>query len=109
MRLIELLAESGLKSIEVGSFVSKKWVPQMADSDKVAANSHSCLRHIRFLVFYHQAASLYRCKPYEQVYELAASSKIGALSSGSVALSALTPNLVGLEAALKAGVKEIGK
>lgn len=26
---------TGLKSIEVGSFVSKKWVPQMADSDEV--------------------------------------------------------------------------
>ena len=26
---------TGLKSIEVGSFVSKKWVTQMADSDEV--------------------------------------------------------------------------
>tara|TARA_R110001592_G_scaffold1001_3_gene5922 strand:+ start:5957 stop:6886 length:930 start_codon:yes stop_codon:yes gene_type:complete len=30
--LIENLAKAGLKQIEVGSFVSPKWVPQMADS-----------------------------------------------------------------------------
>ncbi|MBX7145691.1 MAG: hydroxymethylglutaryl-CoA lyase [Alphaproteobacteria bacterium] len=33
--LINQLAQSGLKKIEVGSFVSPKWVPQMADTDKV--------------------------------------------------------------------------
>ena len=30
--LINLLQSTGLKDIEVGSFVSPKWVPQMADS-----------------------------------------------------------------------------
>ncbi len=35
--LIDLLAQSGLSHIEVGSFVSPKWVPQMADSDRVLA------------------------------------------------------------------------
>ncbi len=35
--LIESLADAGLKSIEVGSFVSPKWVPQMADSGEVLA------------------------------------------------------------------------
>lgn len=30
-RLIEALAEAGLSRIEVGSFVSPKWIPQMAD------------------------------------------------------------------------------
>ncbi len=35
IRLIEALAEAGLKHIEVGSFVSPKWVPQMADSQAV--------------------------------------------------------------------------
>lgn len=34
-KLVEKLAEAGLKRIETGSFVSPKWVPQMADSDKV--------------------------------------------------------------------------
>ena len=33
--LIERLADAGLSDIEAGSFVSPKWVPQMADSDEV--------------------------------------------------------------------------
>lgn len=35
--LINTLAGSGLKHIEVGSFVSPKWVPQMADTPQVLA------------------------------------------------------------------------
>ncbi|MBL8669253.1 MAG: hydroxymethylglutaryl-CoA lyase [Alphaproteobacteria bacterium] len=35
--LIEALAEAGLKDIESGSFVSPKWVPQMADTASVMA------------------------------------------------------------------------
>jgi hydroxymethylglutaryl-CoA lyase len=35
--LIEALAGAGLKTIEAGSFVSPKWVPQMADSAEVLA------------------------------------------------------------------------
>lgn len=35
VRLIEALIEAGLKRIEVTSFVSAKWVPQMADADQV--------------------------------------------------------------------------
>lgn len=31
-KLIDRLSESGLKAVEVGSFVSPKWVPQMANS-----------------------------------------------------------------------------
>jgi len=38
--LIENLAEAGLKQIECGSFVSPKWVPQMA-------NSHEVFSHIK--------------------------------------------------------------
>lgn len=37
IRLINRLSTSGLKHIEAGSFVSPKWVPQMADSDQVFA------------------------------------------------------------------------
>ena len=33
--LIEALAEAGLRSIEAGSFVSPRWVPQMADTAEV--------------------------------------------------------------------------
>ena len=36
VRLIEALVASGLKRIEVTSFVSPKWVPQLADGDQVA-------------------------------------------------------------------------
>lgn len=35
VRLIEALVEAGLKRVEVTSFVSPKWVPQMADADQV--------------------------------------------------------------------------
>ncbi len=35
LSLIEKLVEAGLKVVEPGSFVSPKWVPQMADSDEV--------------------------------------------------------------------------
>ncbi len=38
VELIRRLAESGLKEIEAGAFVSPKWVPQMADTEKVFAN-----------------------------------------------------------------------
>ncbi len=36
-QLIEMLAGAGLKHIEVGSFVSPKWVPQMADTAELFA------------------------------------------------------------------------
>ncbi|HEY9786536.1 MAG TPA: hydroxymethylglutaryl-CoA lyase [Candidatus Obscuribacterales bacterium] len=36
VRLIEALAESGLKNIEITSFVSPKWIPQLADGLEVA-------------------------------------------------------------------------
>ena len=35
--LIDRLAEAGLRTIEAGSFVSPKWVPQMADTAEVMA------------------------------------------------------------------------
>ena len=37
VQLINALTHAGLKSIEVGSFVSPKWVPQMANTDAVVA------------------------------------------------------------------------
>jgi hydroxymethylglutaryl-CoA lyase len=37
VRLIEMLADSGLKRIEVGSFVRPDVIPQLADSDEVLA------------------------------------------------------------------------
>jgi hydroxymethylglutaryl-CoA lyase len=40
IRFIDLLTDAGLKTIEVGAFVSLKWVPQMAGTDKVFAEIH---------------------------------------------------------------------
>ena len=36
IKLIEKLADAGLKHIEITSFVSPKWIPQLADGLKVA-------------------------------------------------------------------------
>lgn len=36
LRLIDALAAAGLKFIEITSFVSPKWIPQLADADDVA-------------------------------------------------------------------------
>ena len=35
VKLINRLSDCNFKNIEVGSFVSPRWVPQMADSNKV--------------------------------------------------------------------------
>ena len=40
VQFIEALAQAGCKRIEVGSFVSPKWVPQMANSDEVLTRIH---------------------------------------------------------------------
>ncbi len=37
IKLVDLLSQTGLRKIEVTSFVSPKWVPQMADAAKVMA------------------------------------------------------------------------
>jgi len=43
-KLIKKLSEAGLQNIEVGAFVSSKWVPQMADSLKVAKSTKTILQ-----------------------------------------------------------------
>ncbi len=68
VELINNLSASGLKHIEVGSFVSAKWVPQMADSYKVM--------------------SAINREP-------------------NVIYSALTPNLIGFDKALKANANQV--
>ena len=47
LRLVDDLALAGLTTIEAGSFVNPKWVPQMADSDEVFARieRHSGVRY----------------------------------------------------------------
>ncbi|SCA55238.1 Hydroxymethylglutaryl-CoA lyase [Candidatus Terasakiella magnetica] len=40
VELVDRLSKAGLSVVEAGSFVSPKWVPQMADSDKVMQQIH---------------------------------------------------------------------
>jgi len=68
VRLVDDLSAAGLSYIEVGSFVSPKWVPQMAGSAEVFAQI--------------------RQQP-------------------GITYAALTPNLIGFEGALAAGVREV--
>ena len=39
LRLIDALVAAGLRRIEITSFVSPKWIPQLADADEVAKNA----------------------------------------------------------------------
>jgi hydroxymethylglutaryl-CoA lyase len=39
LRLIDALVTAGLRRIEITSFVSPKWIPQLADADEVAENA----------------------------------------------------------------------
>lgn len=67
IRLVDLLSEVGFEKIEVTSFVSPKWVPQMADAAEVLA---------------------------------------GISRRGDIAYTALTPNLMGYQAARAAKADE---
>ena len=44
IELVQRLQEAGLKEIEVTSFVSPKWVPQMADNAEVMAARMCAIR-----------------------------------------------------------------
>jgi len=68
IELIDLLSAAGLPVIEVGAFVSPRWVPQMADTEAVCA---------------------------------------GISRKSGTRYTALVPNLMGLERALAAGIREI--
>ena len=48
--LIRALATAGVKNIEVGSFVSPKWVPQMADTDSVVSKTRDIDANLSVLV-----------------------------------------------------------
>src|SRR5215472_18112437 len=39
LRLIDALVAAGLRRIEITSFVSPKWLPQLADADEVAEHA----------------------------------------------------------------------
>ena len=79
MHLIELLAESGLSVIEATSFVSPKWVPQLADHQLIieSINNHS----------------KFNSKDNSQDHK--------------INFPVLTPNLKGFDNAVNAGAKEV--
>jgi hydroxymethylglutaryl-CoA lyase len=41
LRLVDALVAAGLKRIEITSFVSPKWIPQLADADEVAEHARA--------------------------------------------------------------------
>ena len=41
LRLIEALIAAGLKRIEITSFVSPRWIPQLADADELGGRARS--------------------------------------------------------------------
>ncbi|HEY2516123.1 MAG TPA: hydroxymethylglutaryl-CoA lyase [Polyangiaceae bacterium] len=45
VRLIEALSDSGLRRIEITSFVSPNWIPQLADADELAETIYEHHRH----------------------------------------------------------------
>lgn len=86
LRLIEALAVSGLRRIEVTSFVSPKWIPQLADADDVAKQVQMLQRDgLIFSALVPNARGLER-----------------ALGGGPVNRESSTPNLEG-----KTGISEI--
>ena len=44
LRLIDALVAAGLERIEITSFVSPKWIPQLADADEVAEHAKAARR-----------------------------------------------------------------
>jgi hydroxymethylglutaryl-CoA lyase len=44
VRLIDALVQAGLRRVEITSFVSPKWIPQLADADEVAEHVHATPR-----------------------------------------------------------------
>ncbi len=86
LRLIEALVVSGLRRIEVTSFVSPKWIPQLADADEVAKQVQTLQRDgVVFSALVPNARGLAR-----------------ALGGGPVNRESSTPNLEG-----KTGIGEI--
>ncbi|MFH1485685.1 MAG: hydroxymethylglutaryl-CoA lyase, partial [Chloroflexota bacterium] len=66
LRLIDALSETGLKVIEVTSFVSPKWVPQMADAEEVAKRFKR-KPGVRYTAVYLNQGGLERAKATEKL------------------------------------------
>ncbi len=86
LELIRRLSHSGLKNIESGSFVSPKWVPQMADASEI-------FHYIREQKQINRKNATFGGRSAENP----------ALVTSGITFSALTPNVKGLESALATG------
>lgn len=66
LRLLDALVAAGLKRIEITSFVSPKWIPQLADADELAeaalAHTRSSAPDVRFSALCPNARGLERAK-----------------------------------------------
>lgn len=82
--ILGLIQQCNLDSVEVGSFVSKKWVPQMANSDKV-------LKRV-----------------IEELWgETRRNDESSAESQTKLRLPVLAPNMKGFDLAVEAGAREV--
>ncbi len=80
IELLKRLTDSGLKSIEVGSYVSPKWVPQMSDTDKIC--NYLKLQQLK--------------------------NDYNRLKTKNISYSVLTPNLTGVhKAIMHGGINEV--
>jgi len=80
IELLKRLTNSGLKSIEVGSYVSPKWVPQMSDTDKIC--NYLKLQQLK--------------------------NDYNRLKTKNISYSVLTPNLTGVHnAIMNGGINEV--
>jgi hydroxymethylglutaryl-CoA lyase len=113
IKLLHILERSGHNTIELGSFVSPKWVPQMADSE--ALFQHLIERKKYFADLNSQTDNKGNNEVVDSNYKKSWSSlPIGGgggeglyIPSHSISYSALTPNMKGLESAIKTNCKEI--
>src|SRR5437868_2608561 len=64
LRLIDALVAAGLTRIEITSFVSPKWIPQLADADELAesAMAHHKAPGVRFSALCPNARGLERAR-----------------------------------------------
>ena len=63
IRFIDALVASGIRSIEITSFVSPKWIPQLADSSEVARGVQRPAGSARARSSAHRRGAAHRARP----------------------------------------------
>lgn len=90
LKLLYLLQNAGLHSLEAGSFVSPKWVPQMSTTEDI----FKAIKLQQSIVFTSEETSRYNVQPIIKY-------------PWSANYTALTPNKQGIEKAIELDVKEV--